>query len=249
LPNNLICVLAIVLLFSDWLSDVSYVSSLAAGYCRIAGSKAQAGEQASPIHAVFTFCRFHLSGGGFLVHLTPQADSTHFERANSDPGRIVRQSATHKAMGPHYRKDVSNDIVRHASAVWGAARDRRKDTNRWIASRFLDCLPSRQWWVCYALEAAAHWFVLAFAGTSILASTYGFLQGAWPFGLVEGVWSLMALLRWVGWMAEVLSYATAAKASMILHSATVPCWHWSTSCRSSAPSAFRSASLRFTSAR
>jgi hypothetical protein len=32
----------------------------------------------------------------------------------------------------------------------------------------------------------------------VLASTYGFLQGAWPFGLVEGVWSLVALRRWLG---------------------------------------------------
>jgi hypothetical protein len=32
-----------------------------------------------------------------------------------------------------------------------------------------------------------------------LGSAYGFLQGAWPFGLVEGVWSLVALRRW--WMA------------------------------------------------
>jgi hypothetical protein len=51
--------------------------------------------------------------------------------------------------------------------------------------------------VCYALEARSHWFVLAFAGTCVLASAYGFLQGAWPFGLVEGVWSLVALRRWL----------------------------------------------------
>jgi hypothetical protein len=51
--------------------------------------------------------------------------------------------------------------------------------------------------ICYALEARSHWFVLAFAGTCVLASAYGFLQGAWPFGLVEGVWSLVALRRWL----------------------------------------------------
>ncbi len=50
--------------------------------------------------------------------------------------------------------------------------------------------------VCYALESRSHWFVLAFAGTCVLASTYGFLQGAWPFGVVEAVWSLVALARW-----------------------------------------------------
>jgi len=48
----------------------------------------------------------------------------------------------------------------------------------------------------YALERRSHWFVLAFAGSCILASTYGFLQGAWPFGLVEGIWSAVAFRRW-----------------------------------------------------
>jgi hypothetical protein len=50
--------------------------------------------------------------------------------------------------------------------------------------------------ICYALEKRSHWFVLAFAGTCVLASAYGFLQGAWPFGVVEGIWSLVALRRW-----------------------------------------------------
>jgi hypothetical protein len=50
--------------------------------------------------------------------------------------------------------------------------------------------------VCYALEARSHWFVLAFAVACALASIYGFLQGAWPFGVVEAVWALVALRRW-----------------------------------------------------
>jgi hypothetical protein len=48
----------------------------------------------------------------------------------------------------------------------------------------------------YALEDRSPIFVLAFAAACVLASTYGFLQGAWPFGLVEGIWSLIALRRW-----------------------------------------------------
>ena len=51
--------------------------------------------------------------------------------------------------------------------------------------------------VCYALEARSAWFTLAFAGSCALGSTYGFLQGAWPFGLVEGVWSAVALVKWL----------------------------------------------------
>ncbi len=50
--------------------------------------------------------------------------------------------------------------------------------------------------VSYAFEERSSWFVLAFAGACALASAYGFLQGAWPFGLVEAVWSLVALRRW-----------------------------------------------------
>jgi hypothetical protein len=51
--------------------------------------------------------------------------------------------------------------------------------------------------VCYALERRSHWFVLAFTASCVLASIYGFLQGAWPFGLVEGIWSGIALRRWL----------------------------------------------------
>lgn len=50
--------------------------------------------------------------------------------------------------------------------------------------------------VCYILEARSPWYVLAFAGSCALGSAYGFLQGAWPFGLVEAVWALVALRRW-----------------------------------------------------
>ena len=54
--------------------------------------------------------------------------------------------------------------------------------------------------VSYALEKRSPWFVLAFAGACVLAAVYGFLQGAWPFGLVEAVWSAVALRRW--WKAR-----------------------------------------------
>ncbi len=50
--------------------------------------------------------------------------------------------------------------------------------------------------VCYALEERSPRFVLGFAGACALASVYGFLQGAWPFGLVEAVWFVVALHRW-----------------------------------------------------
>lgn len=54
--------------------------------------------------------------------------------------------------------------------------------------------------VFYALEKRSEWFILAFAGSCVMASVYGFLQGAWPFGLVEGFWSVVAARRW--WAAR-----------------------------------------------
>lgn len=50
--------------------------------------------------------------------------------------------------------------------------------------------------ICYALESRSRWFTLAFAGACALGSAYGFLQGAWPFGVVEAIWSLVAVNRW-----------------------------------------------------
>jgi len=52
--------------------------------------------------------------------------------------------------------------------------------------------------ICYAFERRSHWFVLGFAASCALGSAYGFMQGAWPFGLVEGIWSVVALARWRG---------------------------------------------------
>jgi hypothetical protein len=50
--------------------------------------------------------------------------------------------------------------------------------------------------ICYALEPKSRWFILGFAFACGLGSIYGFLQGAWPFGVVEAVWMLVAIRRW-----------------------------------------------------
>jgi hypothetical protein len=47
----------------------------------------------------------------------------------------------------------------------------------------------------YALEHRGPRFVLAFALGCALSSSYGFLSGAWPFGIVEAIWSVVALRR------------------------------------------------------
>jgi hypothetical protein len=50
--------------------------------------------------------------------------------------------------------------------------------------------------IFYALEERSSVFVLGFAAACLLSSVYGFLQGAWPFGIVEAVWTVVALRRW-----------------------------------------------------
>ena len=50
--------------------------------------------------------------------------------------------------------------------------------------------------VMYALEGRGRGFVLAFAAGCVLSSIYGFLSGAWPFGVVELIWATIALRRY-----------------------------------------------------
>lgn len=64
----------------------------------------------------------------------------------------------------------------------------------------------------YALESRGPGFVLGFAAACALGSVYGFLQGAWPFGVVEAVWSLVALNRWRHRAAAAPTNAAALRA-------------------------------------
>ena len=50
--------------------------------------------------------------------------------------------------------------------------------------------------VTYAIEEKSRWFTFAFAASCALGSVYGFLQGAWPFGVIEAIWCLVALHKW-----------------------------------------------------
>ena len=49
----------------------------------------------------------------------------------------------------------------------------------------------------YAFEGRGRGFIAAFALGCLLSSAYGFLSGAWPFGVVEGIWSVIALRRYL----------------------------------------------------
>jgi len=48
----------------------------------------------------------------------------------------------------------------------------------------------------YALESRNPAYILAFALGCLLSSVYGFLVGAWPFGVVEGIWAGIAVRRY-----------------------------------------------------
>ncbi len=50
---------------------------------------------------------------------------------------------------------------------------------------------------CYALEDRAPAYTLGFAGACAAASAYGWLAGTWPFGVVEAVWAVVALRKWM----------------------------------------------------
>ena len=54
----------------------------------------------------------------------------------------------------------------------------------------------------YALEERSPWWVLAFALACAASSVYGWLAGTWPFGVVEGVWALVAFRRWLRYRAR-----------------------------------------------
>jgi hypothetical protein len=64
--------------------------------------------------------------------------------------------------------------------------------------------------VCYALEGRSPWWTLAFAGACVLGSAYGFLQGAWPFGVLEALWAVVAVWRWRKRAAEASAEASGA---------------------------------------
>lgn len=48
----------------------------------------------------------------------------------------------------------------------------------------------------YALEHRANAYVAGFAAGCALSSSYGFLSGAWPFGVVEAIWCVIAIRRY-----------------------------------------------------
>jgi hypothetical protein len=119
------------------------------------------------------------------------------------------QAATVHKTRPHdWRKaSISNFAKpRQSGAAIAALATRLKANNAQFAGiqifsamdrlTFFGLISLTAMLVCYALEERSPWFIIAFAGSCAMGSVYGVLQGAWPFGQVEAVWSLVALRRW-----------------------------------------------------
>jgi hypothetical protein len=51
--------------------------------------------------------------------------------------------------------------------------------------------------ICYTLETRSHWYIMGFTVGCVLCSVYGFAQGAWPFGVIEAIWTVVSLRRWL----------------------------------------------------
>ena len=95
-------------------------------------------------------------------------------------------------------------LIAALAVIWNlfVANERGRQLRRPLLDNKIDALTAfglfavTAMLVCYALEDRSHWFVLAFAGSCALGSAYGFLQGAWPFGVVEAIWAVVAVRRW-----------------------------------------------------
>jgi hypothetical protein len=64
--------------------------------------------------------------------------------------------------------------------------------------------------IAYAFEQRSVWWILVFAVACAASSLYGWLAGTWPFGIVEGIWALVALRRW--WRQRSLALRSSSSA-------------------------------------
>ncbi|GHO92840.1 hypothetical protein KSF_028880 [Reticulibacter mediterranei] len=62
--------------------------------------------------------------------------------------------------------------------------------------------------IAYAFEQRSVWWILIFAIACAASSLYGWLAGTWPFGIVEGIWALVALRRW--WQQRALAIRSSS---------------------------------------
>lgn len=97
---------------------------------------------------------------------------------------------------PKAGRCISSPIRRSGSSGQGGRLKGRSDQKGINILTAFGLLAVTAMLVTYALEDRSPWFILAFAAACVLGSIYGFLQGAWPFGLIEAIWALVAARRW-----------------------------------------------------
>jgi hypothetical protein len=129
---------------------------------------------------------------------TPTAACVGIRRGHAWPGRYLQVIEIIWA-GIICRFFLRKDQYNPQSLVGTAARVRAQvgDCCKMDALTAFGLFAVTAMMVCYALEQKNRWFVFGFALSCGLGSVYGFLQGAWPFGVVEAVWMFVALRRWM----------------------------------------------------
>src|SRR5947208_3299718 len=97
--------------------------------------------------------------------------------------------------------------------------------------------------ICYALERRSPWFTFGMAVSCLGAAVYGFLQGAWPFGVLEVIWAVIAFMRWRSDRAareSPMAVRTSSSARGRISVASIRAISWACRCRVWASSRARS---------
>jgi hypothetical protein len=105
-----------------------------------------------------------------------------------DTGRVASKLKLNA--NSHARQICRSALARAAS------RPRRPDSLASMAVTIYGVCALTFMMAMYALERRGRGFILAFAFGCVLSSAYGFLSGAWPFGVVELVWAAIAVRRY-----------------------------------------------------
>ena len=97
---------------------------------------------------------------------------------------------------PRFRSSPARRPARSAGCAQSIGTGTSSGADDWMPLTLFGLFAVTAMLAFYAVEHRSPWFILAFAGACLLASLYGFLSGAWPFGVVEAIWALVALRRW-----------------------------------------------------
>ena len=122
------------------------------------------------------------------------------------------------------RQAVAVPDLRRWTELAMAAFDRRNEHNGLMdALTLFGLVAVALMLITYACEERSPWFVLGFAVACALGSVYGFLQGAWPFGVVEAIWSTACAISEADADCSSATAARSEMMAMIFRTAPIPC--------------------------